>query len=159
MPLHIQCETPEATLLLAVKSPDGVLRFPNDETQWPGLSLKVNILLNINSQLMERSRQEFNDPTLRIDIWQDYSAQIFDSTGAAVTTLYVAKYSPSDEVQAKLPFQKWETLPALIRSLPKDRNRLAYLKAWQVLSGGLEENTKALDVDEVSRYLKSLEKQ
>lgn len=157
MALHVQCETPRAVFVLAVTCSDGILRFPEDGSPWPGLGIKVNTLLGINAQLKARAVQALGDWGHRCDIWQEYSA-LLNRDGIEPTTLYVGRISPNEEELKTLPWQTWQTLPALIRTLPKDRNRLSYLKAWQVLSGALEENTKALDVDEVARYLKSLEK-
>ena len=71
--------------------------------------------------------------------------------------MYVARLTLEPESLSKISWQEWSTLPVLIRNMPKDRNRLAYLKAWQVLTGALEESTKALDVHEVVKHLKSLE--
>lgn len=156
MATHIQCETGEAVLLVAVRCSDNILRFPNDESKWPGLSFQVNQLLPINPQLIERAQSELGPKAQGISIWQEYSAQMLEGV-SPIATLYVAMYEPTPEDLADLPTSSWATLPALIRTLAKDRNRLAYLKAWQILSGGLEESTKALDVNEVARYLKSIE--
>lgn len=157
MSLHIQCETADATLLLAVDCEDRLLRFPVDKSPWPGLNLKVDTLLGINSQLKDRAALELGPwAGAKCEIWQEYSAVL--RRDSLLTTLYVAIVRPSKEELASTPWSTWETLPALIRTLPKDRNRLAYLKAWQILSGALEETTKALDVNEVAKYLKSLEK-
>lgn len=158
MALHIHCNTEKATLLLAVECEDKVLRFPNDRVAWPGLTLKVDPLLGINSQLMERSKAEPGLAHLPpIEIWQEYSAVLNGSSPAEPSTLYVAIVRPSPMSLQTMPWATWETLPAIIRTLDKDRNRLAYLKAWQILSGALTETTKALDIDEVARHIKSLE--
>lgn len=157
MALHVQCSTDEAVLLVAVNCPDGLLRFPNDASPWPGLSLKVQPLLGINEQLIRRSQAELGpDLTAKLNIWQDYSDMIREGNEDRAT-LYVAIVRPDSQELENKPWKDWRTLPDLIRSLPKDRTRLAYLKAWQVLTGALEESTKALDVDEVARYLKSIE--
>lgn len=159
MSLHVQCNTDQAIFLLAVQCPDGLLRFPNDETQWPGLHLSVQPLLGINEQLVTRAQQELSpELAAKISIWQNYSDLIRGSNEEQIT-FYVGILRPEAETLNALPkpWQEWRTLPDLIRSLPKDRTRLTYLKAWQVLTGALEETTKALDVDEVARYLKSIE--
>lgn len=157
MALHVHCSTDQAVLLAAVACPDGLLRFPNDEIPWPGLGVNVKPLVGINEQLLDRAKEVFG-PALasQLSIWQDYSDMI-RVKDEDLATLYVAILRPSPDQLESLPWQTWRTLPDLIRSLPKDRTRLAYLKAWQVLTGALEETTKALDVDEVARYLKSIE--
>lgn len=158
MPLHIHCDTATATLLLAVECEDKLLRFPNDQNGWPGLTVKVDPMLGINGQLLERVKAEpglMHTPP--VSIWQEYSARLEPSPGRDISTLYVAVVRPGSMALQSMPWTQWQTLPEIIRSLPKDRNRLAYLKAWQVLSGALTETTKALDIDEVSRYIKSLD--
>lgn len=159
MSLHVQCNTDQAILLLAIQCPDGLLRFPNDEAPLPGLRLKVQPQLGINEQLIARAQQDLT-PALasQISIWQNYSDVVTTSSQESVT-FYVGILRPTSETldTFKSDWKEWRTLPDLIRSLPKDRTRLTYLKAWQVLTGALEETTKALDVDEVARYLKSIE--
>ncbi len=156
MALLINCDTPHATLLLAVECEDGLLRFPNDASFWPGLGFKVDMMLPINEQLQSAAKKYIEDQWPKVSIWQEYSS-LLQHDGVMDSTLYVAKIRP-DYSLLPSAWQSWQTLPALIRTLPKDRNRLAFLKAWQVLSGGLEESTKALDVAEVAKHLKSLEK-
>ena len=157
MSLHIHCSTEEAILLVAVACPDGLLRFPNDASQWPGLSLNVQPLLGINEQLIRRAQEEIGAAlTAKLNIWQEYS-DVMRVDNHDRATLYVAIVRPEAQDLEGKTWNNWRTLPDLIRSLPKDRTRLAYLKAWQVLTGALEESTKALDVDEVARYLKSIE--
>lgn len=156
MSLHVQCSTDEAILLVAVNCPDGLLRFPNDGSPWPGLSLQVQPLLGINEQLIRRSQDELGSAlTAKLNIWQEYSDVIREANEDRAT-LYVAMIRPEAHEIENKPWKEWRTLPDLIRTLPKDRTRLAYLKAWQVLTGALEESTKALDVDEVARYLRSI---
>jgi len=155
--LHIQCSTPRAVLLIAVEGPRGLFRFPNDRGDWPGLGLQVDMLNSINEQLQRRAQEFFGPWGSRCHIWQEYSA-LLDRDGSAPATLYVAKITPKDNELDERTWAQWLTLPELVQTLPKDRNRLSYLKAWQILSGALEENTKALDVDEVARYLRSLKK-
>jgi hypothetical protein len=156
MALLISCDTPHATLLLAVVCEDGLLRFPNDASFWPGIGFKVDQMLPINGQLQTVSKKYIQDQWSNVSIWQEYSA-LLQHDGVIDSTLYVAKIDP-DYTLLPSGWASWQTLPALIRTLPKDRNRLAFLKAWQILSGGLEESTKALDVAEVAKHLKSLEK-
>ncbi len=156
MSLHVQCETPTATLLVAVADPQGILRFPNDPLLWPGLTLTVNVMLGINSQLKDRATKDLGEAGNHIEIWQEYSSPLLGSSGVAESTLYVSRLADDKSQNSLIETKLWPTLPELIRTLPKDRNRLAYLKAWQVLSGGLQESTKALDVEEVVKHLKSL---
>ncbi|MCX6118803.1 MAG: hypothetical protein NT027_14780 [Proteobacteria bacterium] len=164
MALHLYCNTPYATVLIAVPVNEAPLKFPNDASFWPGIGFKVDPLLSINDQILLAIHKVLPSSGLKVHIWQEYS-DLLQREGVMDSTLYVARIDEPGSQQLDQPkpsfgeTQTWSTLPDLIRTLPKDRNRLAYLKAWQVLSGALEENTKALDVAEVVKHLKSLEKE
>jgi hypothetical protein len=45
------------------------------------------------------------------------------------------------------------TVPELLRRLPANRQRLPYLKAWQILMGGLEQSSKVISVEDALRHL------
>ena len=156
MTVHIHCPTDMAVLVLAVSCPDGLLRFPNDDSPLPGLLIKSKPMALINDLLAECAHQVVPAAGSTLHIWQDYRGglKLADNTDA---TMYVARLTVGADAIKDLPWPTWATLPNLIRSMPKDRNRLAYLKAWQVLTGALDESTKALDVNEVVKHLKSLE--
>jgi hypothetical protein len=49
-------------------------------------------------------------------------------------------------------------MPEILRAMPADRNRVTYMKALQVFSGALEEQTKALDLEEVRKHINGLSK-
>ncbi len=50
---------------------------------------------------------------------------------------------------------EWATIPSLIREMPATRNRLAYLKAWQILTGAHQETLEAVELtEEMRRRLK-----
>jgi hypothetical protein len=156
--LNITCDTKIATLLLAVEADDGHLKFPIDSHYWPGLSFAANPVIGINIQLINRACDILGSLGQKIDIWQSVALPLLGNNRELESTLFVARLNTTTESRAILPFNSWPTLPDLIKNLPKDKNRLAYLKAWQVLSGGLEETTKILDRDEVIKHIRSQEK-
>ena len=109
----------------------------------------------INDLLVARAHQAVPAEKATLHVWQEYRGDII-LEGKRDGSMYVARLTADPSSIESMPWRTWETLPSLIRSMPKDRNRLAYLKAWQVLTGALDESTKALDVNEVIKHLKSL---
>ena len=37
--------------------------------------------------------------------------------------------------------------------MPRDKNRVSYLKAWQVLMGGLTQDSKVVEAEDVSKAM------
>jgi hypothetical protein len=147
----IHCPTDIAVLLLGFKQEDGVFLFPSESVEVPGISSKINPSLPINPQLMELVQTRCTMPGMMISIWQEFQEAIKLPTGE-VGTLYAAKASGVPP-NFSCPVRK---LPDMLRHMPPDRNRVAYMKALQVFAGGLEEQTKALDLDEVRRHIRDL---
>lgn len=148
----IHCPTDTAILLFGMKREDGLLLFPSDSEHTPGIITIVNTSLPINPQLLEVAQQRSGLPMIEISIWQEFQESIMLASGETAT-LYAAK---SLMVPHNLPTEV-KTLPEMLRGMPPNRNRVAYMKALQVFAGGLEEQTKALDLDEVRRHFKGLE--
>ncbi len=47
-----------------------------------------------------------------------------------------------------LSMDDWQTIPAMLRSLPAGRNRVAYNKVFQLLAGADQQSLHALELDE-----------
>jgi len=148
----VHCPTNTAILLVGLKRDDGLLVFPSDGKIVPGIVTSVNPSLPINPQLLDVANKRTGIPAIEILVWQEFQEPVKLSNGEDAT-LYAARtivkphHIPSDVT----------TLPEMLRSMPADRNRVAYMKALQVFAGGLEEETKALDLDEVRRHIRGLE--
>lgn len=139
-------------LLLGLKRDDGLILLPSDSTETPGILARVDTRLPINPQLLELAHKRSGLPSIEISIWQEFQegVTLLDGTKA---TLYAAKalaYPQSMPADVT-------TLPDMLRKMPPNRNRVAYMKALQVFAGGLEETTKALDLEEVRRHISGLE--
>jgi hypothetical protein len=147
---HMTCPTPKAVLLCAIADAAGVLRCPNGEAFPPGLALDVAPLLPINPQLVELAAKFLNlSASAHLHIEQQFADPVELVSGAEPDhTLYLASLSPAAGVIAS---RAWPTLPDILRSL-NGRTRIPYLRAWQVLAGGLQLNTKAVDAAEVAKY-------
>jgi hypothetical protein len=147
----IHCPTDIAVLLVAVKREDGLLVLPTDGGDVPGIICQVNPSLPINPQLLDAAAHRTGLPKIEIAIWQEFQCEIQMPNGA-LATVYAARTIKTPNV---VPTDA-KPLPELMRSMPPNRNRVAYMKAMQVFSGALEEQTKALDLDEVRRHINSL---
>ena len=147
----IHCPTDTAVLLVAIRREDGLLVIPTDSGEIPGIVRTINSSLPINPQLLEIAEERTGLPKIEIFIWQEFECQIQLPNGEPAT-IYAAKtIKTPDEIPADA-----KTLPEILRAMPANRNRVAYMKAMQVISGALEEQTKALDLEEVRRHINSL---
>lgn len=149
---RLYCQTDRAILLVGVPDDNGVLKFPESagSEAAPGLHLEPRPLLSIDQQLMAEATRVFGkDVALHLSLVQEFEDPLTLPDGKTAT-LYLGTLTPAAEI-AVLP--AWRSLPDLMRGMSKDRGRLPYLRAWQVLTGGLTLNTKALDLDEVKKHL------
>lgn len=149
---RLYCPTEQAILLVGVPDANGVLKFPVTAGTGgaPGLHFTPKALLSIDQQLVaEASRVLGRDLSTRIDVVQEFADDVV-LEGGVRATLYLGTVGKDLGLQAD---PAWEALPTMMRAMPKDRSRLPYLRAWQVLTGALTLNTKALDLDEVKKHL------
>ena len=147
----LNCRTESAIFLVAVPDEDGVLRFPSDFSHpfLHGLHHLLKPLLPVEPQLIDVACQGLG-PNYGpyIQIYGDFSDQI-SLSGDTQTTLFVGRLAHPEFRAPKT----WLSLPDILRSMGKDRRRVAYMRALQVLTGALSLETKAVDVEEVARHL------
>ncbi len=151
MSLIVKCPTDYAVLLCAVPDERGVLRFPsNDSTELPGLNFAVEAGLPINDQLIQVAEKTLNARLHgKLDVSQDFADPVVRVDGQPAT-LYVATVAEG----AKRSDSSWPSLPEILRALPKNKGRVPYLRAWQILTGGLKLDTKAVDMADVERHFR-----
>ena len=144
----IHCATPRAHLLLAVPDAAAVLRFPGGHAPTPGIEVAVQALTPIGPQLVDAAVAALGAgiPALGVLVEQEFADALATASGAA--TLYVATLRLGSAFVAP---NHWPTMPEILRRL-KGRERIPFMRAWQVLAGGLHLNTKAVDAAEVARY-------
>lgn len=130
--MHLNCPTKKAILLVGFSSEEGVLRFPSDGKEVPGIFMDVSPLKPINEQFCERLREFAAEENvgLHLQIRQDMLIRV-DLPSGEETTLFLGRYNGA----CKQDVKTWPDLSTLIKSMPKDRSRLPYLKALQALSG------------------------
>ena len=139
------CKTDLAFFMVGIKDEKGVMRFPDDKNVRPGIFIEVKPLIPIN-ELMVDGLKRVLGPDWKPDfnICQELSEEIELEDGRSAT-VYVGTV-PDHSFQAP---GDWPSMPDILRSMPKNKGRISYLKAWQVLTGGLTINTKVLEAEEV----------
>lgn len=145
----LHCPIPYAVLVCAVADAQGVLRVPVTpfSAETPGLKFAVAPLTPINIQLAAAASSFFaREVGLYLNIEQNYADAVSAADGAV--TLYLARLAPEAGIVAS---DSWLSIPALLRQL-SGRARIPYLRAWQVLAGGLTLATKAVDAADALKY-------
>jgi len=141
MSLHLYSPKEKAITLVSFRNSENILVFPSQNTRFPGLHFDVRPLVPINEQIIvniERYCGLANlGPCLEID--QAFAELV--NMGDEDATLYLASMK---RWEGDLP-RYLQTLPILIRGLPRERARLSYLKAFQVLSGAREQDIRILE--------------
>ena len=146
MSLILKCPTEYAVLLVGQPQGEKPMRFPLGDEITPSLVVKANTSISINEQLIEAAAKALNLSITgqQLEIEQKFHNPLNTAIGDKAT-LYLGTLSADVAIDTK----DWVTMPELLRMLPKDRNRLSYVKAWQVLTGALSESTKAVDILDV----------
>jgi hypothetical protein len=120
--------------------------FPTTSQELPGIVFRPESLQPMNLQIIAKANEvlgtEFTGR--EIDICQEYSDRVF-LAGDTEICLYLAIIRN----QPSLVSSDWLNFPDHLRKMPKGRNRLAYLRAWQVMTGSLTLNTKAIETDDL----------
>jgi len=144
--IHIKCKTDVAIVLLGVANEKGFLYFPTTAPETPGIMFNPVAGQPVNLQIVSQASDflgiELTGQT--IEICQDYS-DLVSLTSGNQATLYLATIRGKPE----LIKDDWSNLPDHLRAMPKNKNRIAYLRAWQVLTGSLTLNTKVIEADDL----------
>jgi hypothetical protein len=140
--MHIHCSTEHAIFLLGVFDKKKVMRFPDEGETHAGVRLQPSKSIPIDPQLLAACKKYLVDgfDNRAVSIYQEFD-EVVTIPGLGETTVYLGVV---DEEAMTAP-DEWAVFPDIIRRLPKDRTRLPYLKAWQVLTGGLKLDTRAIE--------------
>ncbi len=143
--MHIYCKTEYAVLLVGIPDQKNVLRFPNNGKQWPGIVFKPVALTPINEQLVA-AVQDFMglEQAPKLEVNQEYSDITEDKCTIFLATANQDGLAVNDT---------WQSMPELLRGMDRNRKRLPFLRAWQVLTGSLELNTNAVENADLEKLL------
>ncbi|MGE0175187.1 MAG: hypothetical protein AB7T49_20540 [Oligoflexales bacterium] len=134
-------------ILLANHTASGIVRFANDENEIPGIVTALNAGASKDVIALEAARF-LEDDGLAVDI---------EVVGEFTPLLTLPNGDPGVLVLTVLKRKtiknnhEWVTLPELIRAMPRDRNRIAYMKTIQYFAGCDKENIEAVELDENAR--------
>ena len=123
------------------------MRFPTISPALPGIPIDVRMNMPINEQLAYCASEYLGHGALlasHIDVAQDF-VEIFPGEDGSSMSLYVA----SLHFRHGISDLSWPTMPQLLRTMPSNRTRLPYLKAWQLLLGGMSGDTKVVEVEDM----------
>jgi len=140
--MHVYCPTQKAVVLVGFLSPEKILVFPSQSVAYPGLHLENKALVPIYDQIMTHIEKHclLNDLGKSFDLHPDFAEPL--QCGEDLATLDLGSIKDLNE-----PLPRYlQTLPVLIRGMPKDRSRLPYLKAWQTLTGAPQQDIRAIEV-------------
>jgi hypothetical protein len=161
------CPTTHATLLLACRQrgqdadTHGPWLFPVDTAEvFPGLGLQVTPLTPIASQVVERALTFLRAAGLHVQprelrlesrLHEGLGTRREENPSRYVSTLYLVRY----EHEGTLPSESnaWRTLPEILRNLPQSWTQIPYLRLMQILSGAAEEDTLAVETDNLDKWV------
>lgn len=147
--MHLHTDAPQILLILAAKTSDGLMKIYDRGSFPPGLVIPMSPREFVEEKCIAIARTQLVlDDSHAIDVCQEYQAVLPDGT-----PVYLA------QIRKTIDHQSFRSIPELLRNFPADRTRVAYIKAWQVLMGGLEETTKAVSVEDVLKHLRMDEPQ
>lgn len=133
MTIHIHCPTDKAIALVGFRSTNGLLIFPSNSEILPGIHFDCDSNLFINDQIKGIVEKLAGERLgIALEMIQDFAEPLPLEDGSEAT-LYLAVLNRSTGSISP----DWRSLPELIRKMPKDKKRIVYIKAWQILSGGL----------------------
>lgn len=157
----VHCPTSLAIILIPLDSGSGTWVFPSDPGPWTGLRLDVAPLQPVIPQIMESTGKRLGVSLLAAgyDVSPDFQEPLQLPEGPA--TLYVVqppraphRLIQANLVQSPLVFgdaMRFATLPEWLGKMPGERQRLAWLRAWQVYQGVAMQEVKAVELDEAIR--------
>ena len=150
MAIHVKAPTDVVIFLVGIKDERGVLRFPSKNSFNPGIVFKADPKRPINEQLIEQTESVTGLPGLNIklDIEQNFHTEVLLPNNDKATLYVGAIHRPEGGID-----DSWRPLPHILRDMPKNKNRASYLKAWQVLMGGLSQDTKVVEADDAKKAI------
>ena len=133
----------------------GVFRFPvGSDPAMPGIVVSAAASTPIVAQLAQAVAAAIGIEGTdghAFTVQEGFADAITMPSGEAAT-LYVGRVAPGGVTAPRT----WPSMPDLLRAMAKNRARVPYLRAWQVLAGGVnDDSTKAYDAADVAKALRA----
>ena len=155
--------TEYVVLLLALCDKKGVLRVPVFDAVLPGKLTKVCSRAFIGEHLAEVSEELSGRPVTGTSWFLEPNFAPTFTLDEKITELLslplgteVSLYVATWHRKIALDQSCWRTLPEAMRALPSCSHRRYYIQAWQVLMGGLKQDSRVLSYEEGDKVHKSL---
>lgn len=138
--MNLAAKQKPVLVLIACRDEAGLVRVPTD-----GDPLVPGLLVSGTDQALRKAAEKMLHPELAPFLTLEHIIQdAIQLPSGENAELVVAEIQPQHFVA---PLD-WATVPTLIRGMPTTRNRLAYLKAWQILTGAHQETLEAVEINE-----------
>ncbi len=146
--MHIYASTSKIIVLVGFLDSNNTFLFPSQNVLFPGLHFENKALVPIYDQILNHIRRHclLNIQGRDFELDPLFAQTLLVDNEEA--TLYLGVVRNLKEAQPRY----LQTLPILLQGMRKDRSRLAYLKALQVLSGSREQNVRAIEIQESSAH-------
>ena len=140
--LNVYCKTDAVVVLVGFLN-DKIFVFPSQNKNFPGIHFANIPLAFIDEQIIKNIEKVSGWVGINrfLSIRQDFSETIRLDDGTEAT-LYLATVSKGDFA---LPTD-WKSFPELMQAMPKNKTRIAYIKALQVLTGASQADTKVVEM-------------
>lgn len=138
--MNLGSEKKPVLVLIACRDENGLVRVPTD-----GDPLVPGLLVSGADQALRKAAEKLLRPDLAAFMTIEHILQnAIQLASGEYAELVVAEIA-QQHFTAPLD---WATVPHLIRGMPTTRNRLAYLKAWQIFTGAHQETLEAVEINE-----------
>ncbi len=140
--MSIHSKTSISIFLLGFLNKDKVYYFISENQSFPGIHIETPTRVPIVDPMIEKieAQLSFSLNRHKFYLYSQFCETITLENGQQAS-LFLAKYD--DQELLKAP--NWQTFPQLLRHMPKSKNRLSYLKAWQVLTGAWQEEIEVVE--------------
>ena len=148
MSVRIRESADICVILFAFRGDNDVFYFVDTRNKTlPGLSFRPKPLEPINLQIISSVCDFFHDLdlTTRMHVVQDFREEFFYQSKS------VALYIVLSDVSCDEKNYQYLTLPAMMKLMPKNKTRLAYMKALQWIAGAHKETIKAISTEDLTK--------
>ncbi len=131
--IPLYCKTDDAILLVAINQDNRIKFLTQNQKDLPGLHFEVKARTPIQVQLQEVFEKIVTlNQNHFLEIIQDFSESVQNLSTGKTLTLYLGKITLPSELKQNISLK---TLEELFKEMPKNKNRIVYLRLIQTLLG------------------------
>lgn len=141
-------ETELVLILVAAQDERRLWRVRADEPGLPGIVARIDYAAPLNKQIRRAAAAAIGLESRSEDlVVHGPLTPVIELDDGRQAALVLVQLTPE---QLEAP-SSWPTFPVVLRALPKNKSRLPYMKALQILSGALEQGVNAIEIDDQVR--------